>query len=468
MRLTQVITFLALLILFNTSKGFTQNIPVIRSTATKVDIRLGTELDQGNWNIAPAIRPDVFDAYVPAEGLPLTFITNVDSIRFHVKPGDYHVFTVLLNNKDSALTAIRGILDVPRAHFPEAYKQSHQGKTFVEIPKVYELFKVILAISYEGKNRDGLVSKETPYYSEVLKWFEPFAREAAVKAINSDIANPDNYHALKMDAYAFDFQDQKIVRSAVYDRIGFSNSNNLLNHIGAMQEFSYKSRFLDFYSQHQNYYEGLIATYRDSIGVPQMQKWLNVNFPSTRYDAFKIIFSPLVSNNQSAIWFDFDGFREAQAHINFPFPSSRNPQALSKQATLVRAGNIVFTELNHAFINPESEKPGYMPRINAAFSNLTIWTDSEKPAKHYNSAYSAFNEYMNWALVSLRYVDFAPIKDQQKLISDTETMMVQARGFRKFAAFNQFLVARYRNRKKGEIVADLYPDIISWFETNNK
>jgi hypothetical protein len=46
--------------------------------------------------------------------------------------------------------------------------------------------------------------------------------------------------------------------------------------------------------------------------------------------------------------------------------------------------------------------------------------------------------------------------------------MVKYRGFTKFKAFNRFLVDIYTKRPKGKVVADLYPQIIKWFEDNNQ
>jgi hypothetical protein len=78
----------------------------------------------------------------------------------------------------------------------------------------------------------------------------------------------------------------------------------------------------------------------------------------------------------------------------------------------------------------------------------------------------SFDEYMNWALVSLRYIDYAPLTEQPKLIAQIEDIMLNYRGFRRFPEFNQFLVKTYKNRRKGETVADLYPAIVGWFEEN--
>ncbi|MEO6286219.1 MAG: DUF4932 domain-containing protein [Dyadobacter sp.] len=458
--------FIALISIFNGAVSFSQNIKVIRASGKSVDIRVGSELRKSNWNISPDIKPDVYDVYVPKAGKAVTFITNKDSIRFDVKPDDYQAFVILLNGKDSAFTAIKGHLDVPRARFSDDYKKSHTGKTFVEIPPVYELMNVVMAITNEGKKDNGMIRKNNTYYSDVLQWFDQYHNDPAVVAVNAEIANPDNYFSAKMDAYAFEYQNEKIVQSHVYDRIGFSNTNNIRSLIPALQEFAVKSKFADFYKKHQNYYDGLITSYRDSIGVPEMQKWLVINFPSTKYDSFKIIFSPLVASNQSATWFEFDGFKEAQAHVNFPFHSANQPKTYSKEASLVQDGSIVFTELNHAFINPESAKPQYAERIVKTFANLATWNNPEKPAKYYNDPFASFNEYMNWALVCLRYLDYAPKNEQEKLIQQTENMMVNSRGFIKFAEFDQFLVKLYRNRKKGQVLADLYPEIVGWFEGN--
>jgi hypothetical protein len=45
-------------------------------------------------------------------------------------------------------------------------------------------------------------------------------------------------------------------------------------------------------------------------------------------------------------------------------------------------------------------------------------------------------------------------------------MMVEHRGFIKFARFNQFLLDIYRNRAENQTIADLYPLIVSWFQIN--
>lgn len=97
-----------------------------------------------------------------------------------------------------------------------------------------------------------------------------------------------------------------------------------------------------------------------------------------------------------------------------------------------------------------------------------MWLADDKPAKRaYNNVYACFNEYMNWGLVSLRYVDLAPKDELPVLLKRIEERMVTYRGFKKFAEFNQFLVSAYTNRPAAATVADLYPQIIQWFASQN-
>ena len=269
-----------------------------------------------------------------------------------------------------------------------------------------------------------------------------------------------------MNAYSFYFNSKgEIVQSEVYDRL--TDVNSLRPYLEELQSFSNKSKFEIFFKQSQPLYNKQISTYRDSIGVTEMQKWLVKNFPKTKYNSYKIVFSPLVGNNQSANWFEYNGFKEVQTHVNFPYRREEEKQEFSKDALHVKDGNIVFTELNHNFIGPEIQKIEYQKNIRDAFVNLNTWIENGSPAERaYSNARACFDEYMNWALVSLRYIDYAPPSEHSKLISKMEKYQVEVRGFKKFAEFNQFLIQLYKKRREDQVVADLYPQIAQWFVKN--
>lgn len=446
-------------------------LPVLKAGSPVLSMRVDTTYYPKRWSIAPSVKPDVFDVSVRDKPVRVAFIAETDSVVRTVRAGESVDFVVLTASGDSAYTRIRGMRFVEPAVFNSAYSRAHRGKTFVEIPDIYELVNVVFALTKTAQSDDNLIEKSTAYYRSMMQYFAPHKNEPIVNVLDSLLATDGSlYFPLKMDAYAF-FLDRNgvIQKSPVYDRIAWGSENSLRPYLLQLQRFAEKTKFTDFYRKHKPYYASLVRAYSDSVGVADMQSWLNRNFPTTRYDSFKIIFSPLVSSNQSANWFENGGFREAQAHVNFPFPDPSSDAGFSKKANNVRNGNIVFTELNHAFINPEAGKKNYDGPISAAFNNLDTWLADGKPAKQgYNNPFACFNEHLNWGLVSLRYVDYAPRAELDTLLRRVEKMMVERRGFKRFAEFNQFLVSLYQKRSPGTTVADLYPQLIHWFEVNKQ
>jgi hypothetical protein len=79
--------------------------PVIRATSNIVDIRDGSDFRKGHWRISPEIRPDIYTTFKKENRV--TFLTDLDSISFLVKPDETYDFIILLNGKDSAVTQIR-------------------------------------------------------------------------------------------------------------------------------------------------------------------------------------------------------------------------------------------------------------------------------------------------------------------------------------------------------------------------
>ncbi|MBD2756946.1 DUF4932 domain-containing protein [Spirosoma validum] len=469
MRFSLLIVLLTVSVLWSNA-AFSQNkLSVLRAGGKSLSIRIDTDYYPNRWTIDPSVKPDRFDVSIKSKPVRVAFIAEKDSVVREIKANDVVDFIVLTPAGDSAYTQIRGLRYVEPALFTTSYNKAHTGKTFVEIPETYELINTVFALTKAAQQNDDLIEKNTPYYKDVIAHFSAYKNEPIVTVMDSILTkNESQYFPLKMDAYAFSLDRKGIIQqSSVYDRVAWGKENSLRPYVLPLQRFAAKTKFMDFYRKHQPYYNQLIRAYQDSLDVASMQTWLNVNFPGTHYDSFKIIFSPLVSGNQSANWFENNGFREAQAHVNFPFPNKSDAD-FSAKAVQVRNGNIVFTELNHAFINPEADKAQYRKALTSALAKRDAWIDERKPAKNYDNTYACFNEYMNWGLVSLRYVDFAPKNELPALLKRIETMMVNYRGFKKFAEFNQFLVPLYQHRHTGTTVADLYPQIINWFETNKQ
>ncbi len=319
----------------------------------------------------------------------------------------------------------------------------------------------------------NLVYQKSEYYARVQQWFDKFKDHPLIAELDAALQkNLNVYSTMKMNGYAFEFDKKgRIVQSRIYDRTGFAGdrANFLRPYLRQLQSFADASNFRRFYKENSQTYLDQVAFFRDTANLAEMKRWLDKNFPASNdYDTYKIIFSPLVAYNQSSTWFESNGFKELQPHVNFPYPQdlTRNiPDGkLSPQAEIIFRGNIVFTEINHGYINPEADK--YADRVVKAISNRDRWVDKSKGPGYY-AGLASFNEYMNWALVSLRIADYAPRDEQDKMISAIDRMMTERRGFPQFAAFDKFLLDSYRNRPPGQTIADLYPQIIEWFEKNN-
>lgn len=446
--------------------AFSQSTPTLihaKSLSATIIVESNGSISKSRWTISPATRPDIFSVSV-RKSKKVSFITDRDSMIITVKPGQVYDFIVLVNGKDSAYTRIETNSNPEPAEFSARYKRRHYNKTTVEIPRVYEMMHVIFALT---KSAGTDIAKNTGYYKNVTEWFEEYKAHPTILMIDSLITSNRNYFFnFKKDAYAFEMNRKgRIIRSAVYDRIASNGGfpqNTLLPYIPELQQFSDDTAFPEFYKRNQNIYNQQVSYYEDSAGIAKMLAWLNRNFPSTQYHSFKIIFSPLVRGNQSSAWFSNNWFNEAQAHINFPY--SNWTQGFTGQAAAIKAGNIAFTELNHAFINPEADKEIYINDITTVCKDLPKWIDLKKEARHYNTSYSCFNEYMNWGLVSLRYLEEAPAEDLDNLLKDNTDYMMNGRGFILFGAFSEFLVNLYMHRRSGHVLADLYPEIIKWFK----
>jgi len=186
-----------------------------------------------------------------------------------------------------------------------------------------------------------------------------------------------------MDSYAYVFAGNKIRNGGIYDRVSSGDKNELEDYLPLLETFAEKSGFRKFYQRHTSYYADLKKDYKDNIDVAGMKSWLTKQFPTTKYSAIKVIFSPLVGWNQSANFFNDNGFTEAQAHVNYPFVEKKDnslPAAVLKGQRML----IAFTEINHAYLNPEADK--YKKAIDAALKDLSLWTTKGKPSAGYDNA----------------------------------------------------------------------------------
>ena len=107
---------------------YAQNkIPVIKATSEKVLIKDG-EYYQMNWQLEPAIKPDIYYVNIPAKKSVVQLTTDKEQLTIRTQPGKTYNLIVLLNKKDSCHIQISSTLppDLPKMktsidspiHFP--------------------------------------------------------------------------------------------------------------------------------------------------------------------------------------------------------------------------------------------------------------------------------------------------------------------------------------------------------------
>lgn len=436
---------------------------VFKAESNEVKITRSDRKSVTNWTLSPEAKPDINNlSIVKGRSILVKYISKTDSVSFEVNSSSNIDFIITNVNGDSCYQKIKGHEYVPEATYPKSYMKSKRGKVEVSVPEVYELVSVIIALTQTGELENGLVNKDDAYYNRVKEYFKAFIDDTVIAEVDKFIKENGEYY-LRTNAYAFQFSKSgKIKKSKVYNRIVYTEDepNYLLPFIAGLQDFSDKSNFRYFYQKEESFYKREISFIKDSLNYSDMISWLEKQFPTIRYDYHNIIFSPLTGYNQGMIWFDFNGFKELQPHVNFPYSVPQN-LIINDQSKIVFRGNILFTELNHGYLNKEADK--YDKLINVALENKrNKLIDPSKGSGYYGSPSETFKEYMNWALVSLRYIDYCSENDLPTLFTRNENYMLR-RGFTQFPAFQKFIIGLYRNREKQQTLADLYPQIIEWF-----
>lgn len=354
----------------------------------------------------------------------------------------------------------------PAAVFTAEYQAAHRARVEVLVPEVYEMMTIALAMTDVAGASDSLVPTGTEYYARVEAHFGPFRHHSLIRALDAAMRQEPimAYVRAKLNAYAFEFAPNgRIVRSGVYDRI-FDDlpENTLLSLLDEMQSFADATDFRAFYTANHDVYDEQIRFLRDRSDTNRMRAWLQERFAGVvTYDGVKVILSPLAGSIQNLVTFEHNGYREMQPHINFPY--NGRPE-LTEAGNAVWRGTQLFGEINHGYINPAAEP--YTAQIDAAITDRGLWT-TESNAEAYPDDQSLFNEYMNFGVIVLYHRDHMNEDDSAFARRRIENIMVEGRGFKKFAQFDAMLVDLYEHRQSGETIVDLYPRIIAWFRAQS-
>lgn len=328
------------------------------------------------------------------------------------------------------------------ATFSAQYRSEMQGRVTYEVPEVGELLHVVAALTPFGKADTGIIDRSTDYYEEVIEHFEAYQEHPVIKKIQKELRR-NRYNRLKMDACGFYFSETgAIKKDSTYPTMSFESKNWLEKYIDDLEDFSRQSDFRPFFKRHQSLYEAQIALQKEQLAVKDQWAWLENMFDS-RYDSYRITFSPLVYGSHAANHFTDGEFRQSVMFIGPPYTTDK----YTKKQLEGLAGRMVFTEIDHNYVNPLSDR--FKKEIEAFIGGLEAWNAMKY--RDYPNALSTFNEYLTYALYSLYVTDHYHEEDAALIIGRCEAIM-QDRGFIRFPEFNEQVLRFYKENTgaKGE------------------
>ncbi|HUT47112.1 MAG TPA: DUF4932 domain-containing protein [Sedimentisphaerales bacterium] len=348
---------------------------------------------------------------------------------------------------------IDNIVDVSlaycRANYSPDYIEKNQGKVLIEIPEVFELANITIAISDEGLNNPNRVNKRGAYYKRMLEHFIPFKDHPLIK-------KPDlnyNYtYTFRDNSICYVFEGDRIVHGGLYSNM--RRPDLFKKQLKLVEDFARDSNFRKFYRDNLPYYQEQIQIYRDKVPVRKMWTWLEERFPARR-DCYKVVFSPLIGNSHETCSFQSNGFSETIMFLSGPGESKATSDKI-EQGSLSR---VVFTEIDHNYVNRITDD--HAGRVNEVFAGLDEWNRQDD----YSTAEMTFNEYMTWAVFVLYAYDNYEKPDFEVIVKKSAIdTMVYSRKFVRFKEFAEALLKLYRNRAPGQSIPVLYPAILDWAE----
>jgi hypothetical protein len=180
-----------------------------------------------------------------------------------------------------------------------------------------------------------------------------------------------------------------------------------------------------------------------------MRAWLENEF-SARPGSARVIVSPLMAH------FHWTTLYKSEQRIWLKAPE---PDAVATASALdrMRFARSVFTEVDHAYVNPVSATMD--AEIAEAFGATAHWATTQAAA-NYPTAELLFNEYMTWAVFLLYAAERLGAEDFSRIKEQTVSMMVRGRGFHAFDAFADKAIAL---RRTSDInVEAMIPGLIAW------
>ena len=356
----------------------------------------------------------------------------------------------------------RGYQPALEVNFDDDYIARYRGQVAYEVPEVFELANIAIALTEVGRESEYRVFKDTDYCQRVLDHFSPYADHPLLAEINYVENNFTDYYSFRENSLAYVFEDDQIVPGGIFPpgMIWRGDGNDrFTQHLDLVEDFARVSGFRAFYEENKGYYKAESQAYREAADVHHMWDWLETRFDS-RYDSYRVVFSPLIYASHSTQRFHDNGMNQTIMFECGPRIYQDTGFSPAVQEGLI--AKLLFTEIDHNYVGPVTAK--FRDEIETAFSPVSDWNAQEN-SQLYTSPIGTFDEYMTWGVFLLYAHETYPEDVYDQVADYTVNSMVQGRGFIRFEAFMDELLRLYQ-AAEDQTIADLYPDILDWAKKN--
>ena len=404
-----------------------------------------------------------------AAGMVATIYYDKDSIRIPYRNLPYAQVHYIPIQTPARKIIYRLHFNSIMSSFSQEYIDKNKGNVQLEIPEVYELANIIWTLSPSGQRAADL-NKSGAYYQKVLTYFKPYLNHPVFKKLDfADSVYFKNYYDFRENSFTFTFKGDKIVSQGPYYYVtgdDWDNYSSLFRRmLPLIEDFAKKSDYRKFYETNRALYAQQIQREKELMPTKNMWSWMETQFPARKYQSYKIVFSPLIGGSHSTQNYSTNStsgqFNETVMFVCNTERYDQRPELTEKQKEGLMSG-IVFTEIDHNYVNPVSNK--YHNQIDSAFAKRALWSGVK--ANWYNSPVSVFNEYMTHAIFCLWVMDNYDKPTADLVIKSREDLMVNKRQFIKFREFDKALIA-LREQNKQKNIAELYPSMLVWCKAQN-
>jgi Domain of unknown function (DUF4932) len=366
------------------------------------------------------------------------------------------------------LFALINIFQVAQAQPKDQSVFIKDNKAVFELPAAYELIHIAFALTDTSNNASYYFNANDTsqaYYHEVIKYFSAYKNHALIQKLTKQFKKSYAryiYNLLK--GYNSGLSENEISKDKRFPFFhGLMYSFSSVSR-SEMEDFAKVSNFQSFYNSHQTYYKAILEDAKTKLNVHQIQTWLETQFGS-KYDKYNLVISPLMHSTHFTRHFTYKGEKTSIMWVSDA--EGYNAQLYSPSQIAGLYTGIVFSEIDHNYVNPVSDK--YKKEINKIMGDehRSKWIKANGDGKYYGTGYKVYNEYMTHAIYLIYTNELYSKADQTVIENARIKMMEQSRKYYRFGDFYRQLKTLYTSKQAGQTITDLYPKMLEWSKSQN-